>query len=126
MTRWRALTAVVFLLAQVTWILSGRRPALWAPFHEHAVYSLHVTVDGRTLDTLQSLERYHLPKWHASAARDEAWETNSLQFVKDAIAAQEKEQVRVELRARVNGDAQPTWEFLPLPSGEGRGEGTSP
>lgn len=109
MTRWRGLAAVVFLLAQVGWILSGRRPALWAPFHEHAVYSLHVTVEGRALDTVQSLERYHLPRWHASAARDEAWETNSLQFVKDAITAQEQSAARVELRARVNGEEQPAW-----------------
>jgi hypothetical protein len=126
MTRLRALAAVVFLLAQVAWILAGRRPALWAPFHEHAVYSLKVTTETQTLDTLQSLERYHLPKWHASAARDEAWETNSLQFVKDAIAAQERDRVRIELRARVNGEEQPTWTYLPLPSGEGRGEGKSP
>ena len=109
MTRVRALAAVLFLLAQVAWILSSRRPALWAPFHEHAVYSLHVTVDGRTLDTVQSLERYRLSQWHASAARDEAWETNSLQFVKDAIAAQEQAPARVELRARINGEEQPPW-----------------
>jgi hypothetical protein len=121
MTRWRAWAAVGFLCAQVAWVLSGRRPALWAPFHEHAVYSLKVTTGTQTLGTVQSLERYHLPKWHASAARDEAWETNSLQFVKDAIAAQEVEKVRVELRARVNGEAQPTWIYLPPGGGEGEG-----
>ena len=102
----------VLLLAQVGWVVAGKRPALWAPFHEHAVYSLKVTADGRELDTLQSLERYGLAKWHASGARDEAWETNSLQFVKDTIEAHEQAttgSVRVELRARVDGEAQPVW-----------------
>lgn len=106
---------VVLLLAQVAWVVSGKRPALWAPFHEHAVYSLKVEVDGRTLDTAQSLERYQLAKWHASAARDEAWETNSLQFVKDVIEAKEAGStgpVRVELRARINGEEQPPWVFV--------------
>ena len=103
---------VLLLLAQITWVASGKRPALWAPFHEHAVYSLKVEVDGKQLDTLQSLERYRLPKWHTSAARDEAWETNSLQFVKDAIAAQEvASPVRVELRARIDGEEQPLWKW---------------
>lgn len=103
---------VVLLLAQVAWVVAGKRPALWAPFHEHAVYSLKVEVDGRQLDTLQSLERYGLARWHASAARDEAWETNSLQFVKDAIVAHEAATsgpVRVELDAKVDGEAQPVW-----------------
>jgi hypothetical protein len=100
--------AVAFLCAQVAWVGAARRPALWAPFHEHAVYSLKLELDGRTLDTVQCLERYRLAKWHASAARDEAWETNSLQFVKDAIVTQEKSG-RVELRSRVNGEEQPVW-----------------
>ncbi len=108
----RLALGVLFLLAQLAWVVVGKRPTLWAPFHEHAVYSLEVTVEGRKLDTLQSLERYRLPKWHASAARDEAWETNSLQFVKDAIEAQEKARpVRVELRARVDGEAQAPWRW---------------
>ena len=105
---------VLFLLAQLGWVLSGRRPALWAPFHQHAVYSLKVEVEGRQLDTLQSLERYRLPKWHASAARDEAWETNDLQFVKDIIVAAEAKTtgpVRVELRAKVDGEEQPPWRW---------------
>ena len=108
----RLLLGVLVLFAQVAWVLAGKRPALWAPFHEHAVYSLKVEVEGRRLDTLQSLERYRLPQWHASAARDEAWETNSLQFVKDAIVRSEAASpVRVELRARVVGEEQPTWEW---------------
>ena len=103
---------VLLLLAQITWVASGRRPALWAPFHEHAVYSLKVEVNGKRLDTLESLDRYGLPKWHASAARDEAWETNSLQFVKDAIEAQEgASPVRVELRARIDGEEQAPWKW---------------
>lgn len=105
---------VLVLLAQLGWVLSGQRPALWAPFHEHAVYSLKVEVEGTQLDTVQSLERYRLAKWHASAARDEAWETNSLQFVKDTIVARESAgagPVRVELRARINGEAQPPWRW---------------
>lgn len=102
---------MLVLLAQVAWVASAQRPALWAPFHEHAVYSIKVEVEGAQLDTLQSLQRYRLPKWHASAARDEAWETNSLQFVKDAIDAQERRPARVELRARINGEEQPAWSW---------------
>ena len=110
--RTRLALGVLLLLAQIAWVIAGRRPVLWAPFHEHAVYSLEVEVEGRTLDTQQSLERYRLPKWHASAARDEAWETNSLQFVKDAIEAQERASpVRVELRARIDGEEQPPWKW---------------
>ncbi len=110
----RLALGLVLLLAQVVWVCAERRPALWAPFHEHAVYSLRVEVDGRQLDTMQSLERYGLAKWHASAARDEAWETNSLQFVKDAIVARESASmgpVSVELRARVDGEEQPVWRW---------------
>lgn len=105
---------VVVLLAQLGWVLWGARPALWAPFHQHAVYSLRVEVEGKQLGTLQSLERYQLAKWHASAARDEAWETNDLQFVKDTIVAHEARgsgPVRVELRARINGEEQPPWRW---------------
>jgi hypothetical protein len=107
---------LLVLLAQLAWVVAGKRPALWAPFHEHAVYSLKVEVEGKTLDTVQSLERYRLAKWHASAARDEAWETNSLQFVKDTIVAYERRSgapVKVELRARVDGEAQPPWRWSP-------------
>lgn len=100
---------LLVLLAQVAWVLSGQRPALWAPFHEHAVYSIKVETQGEQLDTQQALQRYRLPKWHASAARDEAWETNSLEFVKDAIDASERRPARVELRARINGEEQPVW-----------------
>lgn len=106
------LLGVVLLLAQVGWVAAGKRPALWAPFHEHAVYSLEVEVEGRRLDTMQSLERYGLAKWHASADRDEAWETNSLQFVKDTIVAHEAATsgpVRVELKAKIDGEPQPVW-----------------
>ena len=105
---------VVLLLVQLGWVIRGTRPALWAPFHEHAVYSLKVSVEGRQLDTVQSLERYQLPKWHASAARDEAWETNSLQFVKDRIEAYEAQStgaVQVELRARVDGEEVAAWRW---------------
>lgn len=105
----RVAIGVLLLFAQVAWVIAEKRPAMWAPFHEHAVYSLKVRVEGRELDTLQSLERYRLPRWHASAARDEAWETNSLQFVKDAIEASESGPASVELRARVNGEEQPVW-----------------
>ena len=100
----------VLLLAQVGWVVAGKRPALWAPFHEHAVYSLKVIAEGRELDTMQSLDRYGLAKWHASSLRDEAWETNSLQFVKDRIEARETTSpVRVELRAKLDGEEQPVW-----------------
>ena len=112
--KWRFAVGVVVLLLEVAWVVSGKRPALWTPFHEHAVYSLKVEADGRTLDTLQSLERYRLPQWHASAARDEAWETNSLQFVKDVIEASEARSsgpVKVELRSRIDGVEQPTWRW---------------
>ena len=105
---------VLFLFAQFGWVLSGKRPALWAPFHQHAVYSLKVEVEGKRLDTLQSLARYSLPKWHASAARDEAWETNDLQFVKDTIVAFESRSsgpVMVELSARIDGEEQPPWRW---------------
>lgn len=110
----RLALGLLVLLAQVAWVCAERQPALWAPFHEHAVYSLKVEVEGRQLDTMQSLERYGLAKWHASAARDEAWETNSLQFVKDAIVARESAStgaVIVELRARVDGEEQPVWRW---------------
>ncbi|MDP2273995.1 MAG: hypothetical protein Q8K32_24855 [Archangium sp.] len=105
----RLALGVLLLLAQVGWVVSAQRPAWWAPFHEHAVYSIKVEERGARLDTLQSLERYRLSKTHASAARDEAWETNSLDFVKDAIDARERRPARVELRARVNGEEQPVW-----------------
>lgn len=111
---WRLGLGLLVLLAQLAWVLSGKRPALWAPFHQHAVYSLKVEVEGRRLDTLQSLERYQLPKWHASAARDEAWETNDLQFVKDTIVATEARSrgpVQVELRAKIDGEEQPPWRW---------------
>ncbi len=100
---------LLVLLAQVAWVVSAQRPALWAPFHEHAVYSIAVEERGERLGTMQSLERYRLSKTHASAARDEAWETNSLDFVKDAIDARERRPAQVELRARVNGEEQPVW-----------------
>lgn len=110
----RAALGVGFLLAQVAWVATAQRPRLWAPFHEHAVYSVSVQTAGGALDTRQALERYRLPTWHASRVRDEAWETNDLQHVKDVIAAHEAETegpVVVELRARVNGEDQPAWRW---------------
>lgn len=103
--RWRVALGVVFLVAQLAWVAVGLRPRLWAPFHEHATYSLHVTVDGRTLGTRESLERYGLATWHV--AGDSAWETNELQFVKDVVSREQA--ATVELKARLNGVEQPTW-----------------
>ena len=108
----RLALGVLLLLAQVAWVVSAQRPALWAPFHEHAVYSIKVEDRDERLDTRQSLERYRLSRWHSSAERDEAWETNSLDFVKDAIDARERRPARVELRAKVNGEEQPVWTWL--------------
>lgn len=110
----RAGLGLAFLLAQAAWVLTEQRPRLWAPFHEHAVYSLSVQAEGRALSTAQALERYRLPAWHASKVRDEAWETNDLQHVKDVIVAHEagtRGEVVVELRARVNGEDQPAWRW---------------
>jgi len=105
--RWRVAAGVTFLLAQLAWVAFGARPRLWAPFHEHARYSLHVTVDGGVFETRASLERYGLSTWHVQG--DSAWETNELQFVKDAVS-REREGT-VELNATVNGERQPTWRF---------------
>lgn len=110
----RLALGLALLLVQVAWLVTGSRPTLWAPFHEHAVYSLAVTADGRTLDTKASLERYRLPTWHVTPARDEAWETNDLQRVKDVIVAFEARSpgpVAVELRSRINGEEQPAWRW---------------
>jgi len=110
----RLIIGVLILAAQLTWVVSDRRPALWAPFHEHAIYSLRVNVDGGVLDTSASVARYGLPSWHLSATRDENWETNSLRFVTDRIEAVEATTtgpVQVELRATVNGEEQPPWRF---------------
>ncbi len=104
---WRLALGLTLLLGQLAW---RGRPALWAPFHQHAVYSLSVDVAGQHLDTAAALERYHLPKWHSAPSRDENWETNDLQFVKDVIRAAETTGT-VELRARINGEEQPAWRW---------------
>lgn len=107
---WRVALGVALLLAQLGWVLGGGRPALWAPFHEHAVFRLHVRLDGRELTTRESLERYGLSTWHVSDARDEAWETNDLDFVKAAVVARETEG-EVELTAVVNGEPRAPWRY---------------
>ena len=112
---WRVAVAAAVLFAQVAWVVAGARPSLWAPFHEHAVYTLHVRVAGQVLNTRQSLERYHLGAFHASPERDENWETNDLGFVTARIEAVESargEPVAVELRATVNGKPRPVWRWV--------------
>lgn len=112
----RLAIGLALLLAQVAWLVSGARPRAWAPFHEHAVYTLSVlTKEGDTLDTKASLERYRLPTWHVSAERNEAWETNDLERVKDVIVDFEATTAApaewLLLRARVNGEEQPPWQW---------------
>jgi hypothetical protein len=112
----RLVVGVALLLAQVGWLASGARPRAWAPFHEHAVYTLSVrTEEGDTLDTKASLERYQLPTWHVSVARNEAWETNDLERVKDVIVDFESTAAaparEVVLRARVNSEEPPPWRW---------------
>ncbi len=112
---WRLAAGLAVLLAQVVWAVAGGRPSLWAPFHEHAVYALQVQVGGQVLNTRQSLERYHLGAYHASAERDENWETNDLGFVTariEAVEAARGEPVAVELRAIVNGQQRPLWRWV--------------
>lgn len=111
----RFVLGLLLLAAQLGWVISANRPALWAPFHHHAVFSLSVDVGGQHLATKDALARYQLPAWHFAAARDESWETNDLQFVIDAIEAKESRgsgPVRVELRSRINGAPQPVWRFV--------------
>jgi hypothetical protein len=98
---------IALLLAQLAWVVTGQRPRLWAPFHEHAVYSLRVRLADRELGTEESLQRFGLSTWHVRG--DEAWETNDLDFVKHA-ASREREGT-VELQATVNGERQPPWRF---------------
>ena len=74
------LLGLVLLAVQVGWVRSGARPALWAPFHHHAVFSVSVDVAGTHLGTREALARYGLPSWHYAAAREESWETNDLSF----------------------------------------------
>ncbi len=109
---WRALVGGALLVGQIAWVLAGLRPRVWAPFHEHAVYQLAVERDGHRLSTRESLERYQLSTWHFNAERDENWETNSLEFVKDVIRRQEANgagPLTVELKATVNGRVVPDW-----------------
>lgn len=108
---WRLAAGVAFLGAQVVW-RGPLRP--WAPFHEHAVYSLQVDVKGQHLDTLAALERYHLSHWYYAPSAQQNWETNELDFVKHVITATELragEPVQVRLEARVDGAPVPPWTF---------------
>lgn len=113
--KWRLTAGVVVLLAQVAWVLTGQRPSLWAPFHEHAVYTIEVRTGGQVLNTRQSLDRYQLSAVHYSPERDENWETNDLGFVIariEAVEAGQREPAEVELRSRVNGQERPLWRLV--------------
>ena len=103
---------------QVAWIVA--RPlhehsyANWAPFHEHATYTVHAVVDGHLLTPAEVRERYGCYAHFYDVDRQQDWQLNRMSHVLHWIRRVEEhrsEQAEITVHYRINGGAEETWQW---------------
>jgi predicted ATP-grasp superfamily ATP-dependent carboligase len=107
---WLSAVGIAFLCAQLGSILYSpfipEKFFCWAPFDQHTLYSIEVTIDGRALGADEIASRYRYPQ--------SAWEVREIQNVISIVRQYERtygtdENASVSLTYRTNGHEQRTW-----------------
>ncbi|MCB9676358.1 MAG: hypothetical protein H6737_14640 [Alphaproteobacteria bacterium] len=108
----------VLFAAQAVWIATGPlRPhsyGNWAPFHEHATYTVDARIDGVRLDPAGVRARYGCYAHFYDAATDRDWQLNRMQHVLGWIERVERSSAHpaeVRVRYRIDGGPEQLWEW---------------
>ena len=116
MIRASTLGVGLFLAAQVAWILTGpwrdHSYGNWAPFHEHATYTVEAVVDGEPLSPEQIRARYGCYAHFYDQETDRDWQLNRMSHGlgwNRVVEAASPQQAEVSVRYRVNGGPEQRW-----------------
>lgn len=107
---WLHLAGAVFLVAQLGSILVSpflqEKFFCWAPFDQHSLYAIEVTIDGRALSPEEIATRYRYPQ--------SAWEVREIYNVISIVRQYEQtygvdDDAQVSLTYRTNGRPERKW-----------------